>query len=377
MKEFNLNNYIEKVKNNFKSNKALSDTCYGNSLVIGDMHFGTHQNSTVWLNYQVDFLEKQVLPLISISDELNIDAVVFLGDLFDSRQSINIVVAKEALNIMTKIINAAQKKSVRVYMIGGNHDYYSSFTEKNDINIYNLLFNNDYKEKHNNLSVVTARQGYIEKHGGRVMLLPWFETEDEERLINNLERASAESNCFGVYCHTDTLCRNSNENKTVFKDFTKPVWSGHIHSRHLNHTNNVFQLGAACSFNFNDANQDRFIYIINEKNNAFIEIKNEVTPGFHTIYYKSGDTDLTTLDTEEYFKFYVKPDELKELRGGLVKAGVKNVSIQLMFDNISLNNNYNTDINVNIDDFIIQNIPENLKAVYQETIQKTKNNTLT
>jgi DNA repair exonuclease SbcCD nuclease subunit len=372
MKKFDIDNYIETVKNNFNANKVLTKADYSNSLVIGDMHFGTHQNSTVWLNYQVDFLEKQVLPLISISDELNIDSVVFLGDLFDSRQSINIVVAKEALNIMTKIINTAQKKAVRVYLIGGNHDYYSSFAEKKDLNIYNLLFNNDYKEKHKNLSVVTSKVGYIEKEDTRIMLLPWFETEDEERLINNLKRANTDTNCAGVYCHTDTLCRNSNENKDVFRDFTKPVWSGHIHSRHLNYTNNVFQLGAACSFNFNDANQDRFIYIINEKNNAFIEIKNEVTPGFHTIYYKSGDTDLTTLDTEEYFKFYAKPDEIKELRRGLSETGVKNASIQLMFDNISLTNNYNTDINVNIDDFIIQNIPENLRAVYNETIQKLK-----
>lgn len=377
MKKFDIDNYIETVKNNFNANKVLTKADYSNSLVIGDMHFGTHQNSTVWLNHQVDFLEKQVLPLILISDELNIDSIVFLGDLFDSRQSINIVVANEALNIMTKIINTAQKKAVRVYLIGGNHDYYSSFAEKKDLNIYNLLFNNDYKEKHNNLSVVTSKAGYIEKEDTRIMLLPWFETEDEERLINNLRHAAADPNCAGVYCHTDTLIRNSNENKDVFKDFTKPVWSGHIHSRHLNYTNNVFQLGAACSFNFNDANQDRFIYIINEKNNTFIEIKNEVTPGFHTIYYKNGATDLTTLDTDEYFKFYAKPDELKELRQQLNDTGVKNASIQLMFDNISLNNNYNTNHSVNIDDFIINNIPENLKAVYNETIQKTKTNNLT
>lgn len=374
MKEFNIDNYIIKTKKSYNNNKSLQDPIWSNSLVIGDMHFGTHQNSTVWLKDQIGFLQKQVIPIIEHFKEFNIDSVVFLGDLFDSRQSLNVVIANELIKIMTEIIDISYKNSINVYLIGGNHDYYSSFADKQDINNYNILFNDEYKEKHKNLFIVTNKVSYIEKQSGRVMLLPWFETETTENLSKHLANASSDSTCHGIYCHTDTLGFNSNENKPVFVEFNKPVWSGHIHYRQLNHNNKIYQLGAACAFNFNDANQDRFIYIINEKNNSFIEIQNEITPVFKTFSYKENIIDFSSLDQNDYYKFYTRPEDIKQLRKLINEYGLKNTNLQLIFNNRLIKENTES-INtvVNINDFIDNNIPDNLKKVYKDTIKKYQN----
>ena len=74
-------------------------------LLIGDCHFGTHTNKTLWLNTQIEFFENQVYPLID-----KVDRIVFLGDLFDIRYSTNTQVgnAKNAIviNILVYLKNA-------------------------------------------------------------------------------------------------------------------------------------------------------------------------------------------------------------------------------------------------------------------------------
>ena len=375
MKEFNLDNYIIQVKEQYKSNKSLQDVDWGNSLVIGDMHFGVHQNSTVWLSNQTNFIKKQILPLIRTSKELNLDSIVFLGDLFDSRQSINIVIANTVLNVMTNIINEADKYGINVYLIGGNHDYYSSFEDKSELNCYNLIFNKEYKEKHQNLHIITTGVSYIKKQSGYVMLLPWFESENTKNLIKNINKASEEDNCYGIYCHADTITFTTDERRKIFADCKVPIWSGHIHYRRLNNASNIFQLGAAYAFNFNDANQDRFIYIINEKNNSFIEIKNELTPLFKTFNYDEKEKiDFDYLDKDDYYTFYTRSENIKDVRKLIKQYSLKNTNIKLLFDNISFNEktNYLNALNTNIDEFILSNIPTNLKDLYKSTVDKYK-----
>ena len=61
-------------------------------LVIGDMHFGIKSNSVEWLKKQCELLNTQVTKIIK---EDNIERIVFLGDVFDVRYSINQQVASE------------------------------------------------------------------------------------------------------------------------------------------------------------------------------------------------------------------------------------------------------------------------------------------
>lgn len=363
---------IKKLIEHVESDKNLSDSTYKNSLVIGDIHFGVKQNSTIWLSKQIKFIKKQILPLIEYSEELNIDSVVFLGDLFDARQSINTMLATAILKIISELLDIAKTHNCNVYMLGGNHDYYSSFQEKCEINNYSLLFNEDYCRYRKNLHITTKGPSKLWKHDKYMMILPWFETEVKENFERNLKEAKTDPNCLGIYAHTDLFVISDTEVLDLINSLNKPIYSGHIHYQIFNESKKLYNLGAACAFNFNDSDQDRFIYIINEHHNKMVEIKNETTPEFKTIFYRKKDTELDSLEPDNYYRFQCQPDDIKTLRKDISKSCLKNVTVQIQFNNMSTQSDCTIKTN-NIDEFIIKNIPPNLHKIFNETVQKYKN----
>ena len=61
-------------------------------LVIGDIHFGVKSNSIEWLEKQCKLINTQVTDIVKTKDT---GRIVFLGDVFDVRYSINQQVASE------------------------------------------------------------------------------------------------------------------------------------------------------------------------------------------------------------------------------------------------------------------------------------------
>lgn len=363
---------IKKLIEHINSNKNLSDLTYKNSLVIGDMHFGIKQNSSIWLSKQVEFIKKQIIPLIEHAEELNIDSTVFLGDLFDVRYSINTMVGLKVFEIISELIDVSKAHGCNVYMIGGNHDYYSSFQEKCELNNYNILFGEDFIKSKKNLQVTTRGVSKLWKGDKYMMVLPWFETEIKENFIKNLKEAKADPNCLGIYAHTDLFVISDTETLSLINGLNKPIYSGHIHYQVFNDYKKLYNLGAACAFTFNDSDQDRFIYLINENSNKLIKIKNETTPEFKTIRYRKKEIDLNSLPADNYYRFQCQPDDIKTLRKEISNSRLKNVSIQIQF-NKALKKSDNLIKTNNIDEFILKNIPANLTETFNETVKKYKN----
>jgi DNA repair exonuclease SbcCD nuclease subunit len=363
---------IKKLIEQIKSDKDLSNLEYKNSLVIGDMHFGIKQNSSIWLSKQVEFIKKQIIPLIEYSEELNIDSVVFLGDLFDVRQSINTMVATDIFKLISELIDIAKTHNCNVYMLGGNHDYYSSFQEKCEFNNYNILFNEYFIQSKDNIQITTKGPSKLWKHNKYMMILPWFETEVKENFVKNLKDAKTDPNCIGIYAHTDLFVIPDTETLKLVNNLNKPIYSGHIHYQTFNEHKKLYNLGAACSFTFNDSDQDRFIYVINEKHNKIVKIKNETTPEFKTINYRKKETDLGSLQPDNYYRFQCKPDDIKTLKKEISKSQLKNVTIQIQFNNMITQSDCSIKTN-NFDEFILKNIPPYLIKTFNETVKKYKN----
>ena len=75
-------------------------------LVIGDVHFGIKTNSVTWLETQLEFFNKQVIPAIK---EKHINRVIFLGDIFDIRYAVNQQVGIEVKSLIDEAYVNAQK----------------------------------------------------------------------------------------------------------------------------------------------------------------------------------------------------------------------------------------------------------------------------
>ena len=106
--------------------------------VIGDVHFGIHSNSIDWLDIHKEYFNNFLMPTI-IKNKKDGDVLFILGDVFDSRQSINVLILNEALNIFNELVDI-----IPIYIILGNHDVY--YKNTNEVNSLKLLkyINNIY-----------------------------------------------------------------------------------------------------------------------------------------------------------------------------------------------------------------------------------------
>jgi DNA repair exonuclease SbcCD nuclease subunit len=85
-------------------------------IIFGDIHFGKKGNSHTFNKDCHRFLDD----MISYASENNIKEVVFLGDWFHSRNSINVNTMKSGIDGVRKLANNFD----RIIMILGNHDLY-------------------------------------------------------------------------------------------------------------------------------------------------------------------------------------------------------------------------------------------------------------
>ena len=90
-------------------------------LIIGDIHFGVKSNSIEWLEKQCKLINTQVVDIVKTKD---IDRIVFLGDVFDVRYSINQQVASEVKTCIRNLALVCNQKNVKIVFVAGNHDYY-------------------------------------------------------------------------------------------------------------------------------------------------------------------------------------------------------------------------------------------------------------
>lgn len=237
-------------------------------ILFTDTHFGVKNNSITWLNSQLDFIYKQLIPYIEKQKEPIL--LIHLGDVFDSRSSISPLVASKVIDAF----RALSFKVERFIIIGGNHDYYSPNSDQ--IDSLNLLFSkldvdlvtNDIQEYDHSL------------------FIPWYEWGKPLKLdgINN------------IFTHADIV------NELVPYNNVK-IWSGHVHIPEIK--DNLYNIGSCYALNFADANQKRGFYVVDDDCVEFIP--NEHSLKFWRLY--DGEIfDFQGNTTNDYIEIYIKQD---------------------------------------------------------------------
>lgn len=132
------------------------DILTGKTLVFTDIHFGLKQNAISRLNICVKVV-KTMLDKIKTEDIKN---VIFAGDLYHERVSVNV----NTLNVALKCISAISKYC-NTYLIVGNHDAHY----KNSIDVNSLNMFKDMKNVH-----IIDTSTEIELNGQKILLCPWL-----------------------------------------------------------------------------------------------------------------------------------------------------------------------------------------------------------
>lgn len=333
-------------------------------LIIGDIHFGRYTNNITWLENQLRFFREQIFQIIRTK---NLSSVVFLGDLFEIRYSINQQVGIEVKKVIKEL--ATIKKDLPIYFVAGNHDYYSPLEEFVDYNAYDLIFGEEFTNTYKNIHFINKTY-FIDNDRA---YLPWYTFENIDTLNSILTRYPQIK---VIYTHTD-LNNISTDINPIIKD--KIIYSGHIHYLFNTKNQKWHNTGAACALDFGDSNSKRYIYLIDDNYDIVEYIENVTTPKFKRFY----NEDIFTLTEDDLknskIEIYISKDNLDKVEYKEKQKEIKekfieyNIKFKSMDREVDENNHFDIDINPNIHSFIEDNIPSHLMNKYKLIKEKLTN----
>jgi len=241
--------------------------------LVGDLHLGIKNNSVEWLEIQREFLLDYLLTKVDEDFDEDRDILFLEGDIFHSRESINVRIQNEAFSIFKKL---SDKFKRGIYIIVGNHDvYYKDKTEVNSLKSLSHLAENIHVFEKPEVLTINGSHNFL--------MLPWI--EDAARLssvVNDYRNI-----CQYIVCHADIKGLRFNRWTEVEHGLEidalltyKRVYSGHIH--HRQSIKNVLYTGTPYQMDRGDMGNAKGFYQLNLEASTIKEefIENTKSPNF-------------------------------------------------------------------------------------------------
>lgn len=245
--------------------------------MITDTHLGVRNGSVEWLEIMKEYFYEFFIPLLERESKPG-DMLVHVGDVFDSRHSLNLLVMNEGMEIFEKI-----SRIMPIAIILGNHDIYRKLT--NDVNSVKIL-------KWIPNILVLEEPEVIRISGKRVLFMPWRSSVEEERKC-------VESNPADIlFCHTDVKGLRFNRNTVIeegmdlkaVSSFSR-VYAGHIH--YSQHKGNFRMLGCPYPMTRSDVGNPKGIWMLDLESDKETFFENTHSPKFIRVSFEK------ILDMEE------------------------------------------------------------------------------
>ena len=285
--------------------------------VITDTHYGARKGSTHLHNYFQLFYDNIFFPTL---EREKIDTVIHMGDIFDSRKSIDY----QSLEWAKQVVFEPLRK-YKVYAITGNHDCY--YKNTNHVNSPELLLN-DYS----NISTF-SKATEINIDGLDILLLPWINSENYDESLEAIQNSKSkiamghlEINGFKA---TRGHMMEDGMDTDVFSKFNA-VYSGHFHTRSTD--GKINYLGNPYEMYWNDVNDTRGFHIFDTDTITHAPINNPYKL-FYNVYYE--DTPYQTFDSTPYENKIVKvivrkktnPKQFQKFIDKLYATGMQDLKI--------------------------------------------------
>ena len=290
--------------------------------IITDTHYGAKKGSKHLHDYFETFYKNVFFPAL---EENNVEAVIHMGDAFDSRKSIDY----QSLEWAKRVVFDPLKK-YEVHMIIGNHDTY--YKNTNSVNSPGLLL-----QTYSNIKTYSDPTE-VNIGGLKILFLPWINQENEAKTLKIIEKTT--SKCAmghlelqGFRVNRQLIMEHGLESK-LFEKFER-VYSGHYHTRSNN--GKVFYLGNPYEMYWTDVNDTRGFHIFDTETLEHTPINNPYKL-FYNIYYE--DTPYQLFDTTEYENKIVKvivrkkskQKDFEKFIDKLYTAGIQDLKIVENFD---------------------------------------------
>ena len=328
--------------------------------IITDTHYGARKGSTHLHNYFQLFYDNIFFPTL---ERENIDTIIHMGDVFDSRKSIDY----QSLEWSKEVVFERLRK-YKVYAITGNHDCY--YKNTNEINSPELLLTN-----YDNITTYSKATD-INLDGLDILLLPWISVDNHDETLEVIQNSKAkiamghlELNGFKA---TRGHMMEDGMDVKVFDKFDK-VFSGHFHTRSTD--GKIFYLGNPYEMFWNDVNDPRGYHLFDTDTQEQTPVNNPYKL-FYNVYYE--DTNHKLFNTTQYHNKIVKvivrkksnPKEFQKFIDKLYRSGVHDLKIVENFaiaenkdfdieedeNTISILNRYIDESEIEFDKGIVKNI---------------------
>jgi len=258
---------------------------YKRAWMITDTHLGVRNNSIEWLEIMKEYFQNFFIPLLK-REKKEGDFLVHVGDVFDSRHSLNLLVMNEGISIFEEI-----SKIMPIVIILGNHDIYKK--NSNDVNSVKIL------KWIPNIKVLEEPE-VIVISGKKLLFMPWRAGHAEE--LECIQNNPADF----MFCHTEMQGLKFNKSTTIetgldmkeIKNFRK-VYAGHIHF--AQQKGNFRMLGCPYPMTRSDINNEKGIWcldLITEEEHYF---PNDVSPKFIRMIFEKV-LEMEEKEAKEYFK---------------------------------------------------------------------------
>ena len=285
--------------------------------IITDTHYGARKGSKHLHDYFELFYKNIFFPSLEAE---GIDTIIHMGDVFDSRKSIDYY----SLEWAKRVVFEPMKK-YKVHAITGNHDCY--YKNTNEINSPELLLT-DY----DNITTYSSAQD-IKIDGLDILLLPWISTDNFDESLSKIKKSQSKV-CMGhlelngFRAHRGHVMEDGMK-IDVFNKFDK-VYSGHYHTR--SDDVRIYYLGNPYEMFWNDVNDPRGFTLFDTDTLEHVSINNPYKL-FYNVYYE--DTNHQLFNTTEYENKIVKvivrkkssPKEFQKFIDKLYRAGVQDLKI--------------------------------------------------
>lgn len=262
-------------------------------ITVGDVHAGMYSNSYEKFDVVKSFFMDQLIPkIIEIKSQnpgRNV-TLILLGDTFDIKQQISIVIQNSMIDIMELM-----SYHVDVYVMVGNHDMpIADNPNINSIKILKFVPGIELVDKPCVLSDV---------NGKFHVLIPYNNTKEKEMdVISEFTLPDTT-----LYCHTEIAgfhyegvpVDHSKHNKiSDFSNFLRVI-SGHIHKKQ--EINNILFTGTPYHIRKGEDGNDTGYYIFDYKNGTETYVENTTSPRYVTVDYEFF-LDMDFIDAEQLIK---------------------------------------------------------------------------
>jgi len=290
--------------------------------IITDTHYGARKGSKHLHDHFELFYKNVFFPAL---EEHGVEAVIHMGDAFDSRKSIDY----QSLEWSKRVVFDPLKK-YDVHMIIGNHDTY--YKNTNEVNSPELLL-----QTYPNIKTY-SKPTEVNVGGLDILFLPWINQGNEELSLNTIKKtncrcAMGHLELQGFRVNRQIIMEHGLESK-LFEKFER-VFSGHYHTRSSD--GRISYLGNPYEMYWTDVNDTRGFHIFDTETLTLTPVNNPYKL-FYNIYYE--DTNYKLFNATEYENKIVKvivrkksnPKDFEKFIDKLHSAGVQELKIVENFD---------------------------------------------